>query len=145
MTSQDSTPGSANAATAGAEVSGHIAVDAPRTLAANQTLDPKLLGGNYLDATLMAESAEILLAPAPHELSDNVGVADLTIAGAAQTLDNVHWKNVTFIGTRLRFEGGSIDLQNVHFIHCTLGFPSDLRGAKLASAIALGQSTIDIQ
>jgi hypothetical protein len=123
-------------------IPGHISIGAPRALAGNQTLDPKMLGGNYLDATGMPESAEILLPPASRLMTDNIGVADLTISGAAQTLDNIRWKNVTFIGTRLRFDGGSIDLQNVHFVRCTFGFPSDARGAKLANAIALGQSSI---
>ncbi len=139
------TQGTTGASAAIRDIPGHIAIESPRALAADQTLDPKLLGGNYLDATLMADSAEILLPPSSRLMTDNVGIADLTISGAAQTLDNMHWKNVTFIGTRLRYEGGSIDLQNVHFIHCTFGFPSSLRGAKLANAIALGQSTITIE
>jgi hypothetical protein len=123
----------------------HISVGAPREIAAGQTLDPKSLGGNYLDATLMPDSSEILLPPSTRLVTDNVRVENLTIAGAAQTLDNVHWKNVTFIGTRLRFEDGLIDLQNVHFVRCTFGFISDVRGARLANAIALGQNSIMIQ
>ena len=144
MAGQDRLQGTAVAAS-GRSLPGHIAIDAPRSLAANQTLTPKMLGGNYLDATLMADSAEILLPPSSRMLTDNVGIADLTIAGAAQTLDNMHWKNVTFVGTRLQFGGGGIDLQNVHFIRCTFVFPPDLRGAILAKAIALGQSTITIE
>jgi hypothetical protein len=126
-------------------VAKRISIEAPREIAANQTLDPKSLGGNYLDGTLMPDSSEILLPPSTRSVTDNVRVENLTIAGAAQTLDNIHWKNVTFIGTRLRFESGSIDLQNVHFVRCTFGFPSDLRGAQLANAIALGQTSITIQ
>ena len=126
-------------------VAKHISIAAPREIAANQTLDPKTLGGRYLDATLMPDSSEILLPPSTRLVTDNIRVENLTIAGAAQTLDNIHWKNVTFIGTRLRFEGGSIDLQNVHFVRCTFGFPSDARGAQLANAIALGQTSITIE
>jgi hypothetical protein len=124
---------------------GHITIAAPREIAANQTLDTKTLGGNYLDATLMPDSSEILLPPSTRLVTDNVRVEDLMISGAAQTLDNIHWKSVLFIGTRLRFEGGSIDLQNVHFVRCTFGFPSDARGARLANAIVLGQTSITIQ
>ena len=142
---QEPGKGTEGAAPASRDIPGHIAIEGPRALAADQTLTPQMLGGNYLDATLMADSAEILLPPSSRLMADNVAIADLTISGAAQTLDNMHWKNVTFIGTRLRYEGGGIDLQNVHFIHCTFGFPSDLRGAKLANAIALGQSTITIE
>lgn len=93
----------------------------------------------------MAASAEILMPPSSATMADNVGVADLTISGASQLLDSIHWKHVTFIGTRLRYSGDGIDLQDVHFIHCTFGFPPTLRGAKLANAIALGQTTISIQ
>jgi hypothetical protein len=52
---------------------------------------------------------------------------------------------VTFIGARLRYEGGQISLQNVKFIRCRFGFNTDERGARLADAIALGQKSIEIQ
>jgi hypothetical protein len=126
-------------------IAGHVSIGAPREIVANTKVDPKLLGGNYLDATLMPDTSEILLPPSTRLATDNVRVENLTIAGAAQTLDNVHWKNVTFIGTRLRFEGGVLDLQNVHFVRCTFGFPSDAHGARLANAIALGQTSIAIE
>jgi hypothetical protein len=142
---QNSGQGTAGAAPASRDVPGHISIQSPRTLAANQTVTPQMLGGNYLDATLMADSSEILLPPSSRLMTDNVGISNLTISGAAQTLDNMHWSNVTFIGTRLRYEGGSLDLQNVHFIHCTFGFPSDQRGARLANTIALGQSSITFE
>jgi hypothetical protein len=49
------------------------------------------------------------------------------------------------VGTRLRYESGELDLQNVHFVRCRFGFSSDERGARLANAIALGQTSISIQ
>jgi hypothetical protein len=52
---------------------------------------------------------------------------------------------VTFIGTRLRYQGGEADLQNVHFVRCTFGFANGDRGARLATAIALGESSIAIR
>jgi hypothetical protein len=74
-----------------------------------------------------------------------VRVENLTIAGASQTLDGIHWRNITFIGTRLRYEDGQLDLQNVRFVHCTFGFPSDARGAQIANAIVQGQTSLTIQ
>jgi hypothetical protein len=142
---QNDEPGSASGTTSRRKVPGHVSIGAPREIAAGETANPKSLGGNFLDATLMPDSSEILLPPSTRLATDNVHVENLTIAGAAQTLDNVHWKNVTFVGTRLRFEGGVIDLQNVHFVRCTFGFPSDARGARLANAIALGQTSISIE
>ncbi len=122
-----------------------VRIAAPRSIAAHETLDPRSLGGNYLDATLIPGTAEVLLAPASRSLEDSIRVENVTIAGAAQTLDGIHWRNVTFIATRLRYESGDLDLQNVRFVRCRFGFPTDARGVRLANAIALGQSSITIQ
>ena len=118
---------------------------APRSVAAATDVTPAVFGADYVDATLMPDTAEILEPPSTRLFTDNVRVENLTFAGAAQTLDGIHWHNVTFIGTRLRYEGGEVDLQNVHFLHCTFGFTTDDRGARLANAIALGQSSIVIE
>jgi hypothetical protein len=118
-----------------------VAFAAPREVAANTTVNPALLGGGYIDATAMPSSAEVLLPPATRSFHDNVRVENVTIAGASQTLDAIHWLNVTFVGTRLRYEKGPLDLENVHFIGCTFGFPTDVHGSRLANAIALGQTS----
>lgn len=122
-----------------------VSIDAPRELAADSVLDPATLGGKYLDATFMPDTSEILLPPATRAFADNVRVENLTIAGAAQTLDGIHWRNVTFVGTHLRYESGELDLENVHFVNCRFGFPSDDGGARLANAIALGKTSITIE
>jgi hypothetical protein len=124
---------------------GHVSADGPRQLAANFLLDPASLGGRFLDASLMPDTSEILLPPETRKFADNVHVDNLTIAGASQTLDGIHWRNVTFIGTRLRYEDGQLDLQNVRFVHCTFGFPSDQRGAQIANAIIAGKTSLTIQ
>jgi hypothetical protein len=122
-----------------------VTIAAPRAVGADTTLNPAALGGNYIDATLMPESAEALLFPQTRLLSDNVRVEDLTMQGAAETLDGVHWHNVTFIGTRLRYEGGALDLQNVRFVRCNFGFATTTLGAQLADAIALGRTSFSGQ
>lgn len=122
-----------------------IRIAAPREIAADETLTPHSLGADYLDATLMPDTAEVLLPPASRSPLDDIRVENVTISGAAQTLDGIHWHNVTFIGTRLRYESGNLDLANVRFIRCRFGIPSDERGARLATALALGQSSITIQ
>lgn len=118
-----------------------LSIGAPREIDANQTLDPATLGGSYLDATLMPDTSEILLPPASRTFADHTRVENVTIEGAAQTLDGIRWHNVTFIGTRLRYEGGQLDLQNVQCVRCRFGFTTDDRGAHLATAIALGQTS----
>jgi hypothetical protein len=122
-----------------------VTIAAPRAVGADTTLNPAALGGNYIDATLMPESAEALLFPQTRLLSDNVRVENLTMQGAAETLDGVHWRNVTFIGTRLRYEGGALDLQNVRFVRCNFGFATTTLGAQLADAIALGHTSFSGQ
>jgi hypothetical protein len=126
-------------------IPGHVIFAAPRALIANELLDPAALHGNYIDATLMPDASEILLPPSTRVMVDGVRVDGLTLAGAAQTLDGMRWKNVTFIGTRLRYEGGEVSLQNVRFTNCTFGFSADERGARLADAIALGQRSFVMQ
>ena len=125
---------------------GIIHMSAPRELTASQTLGPKSFGGMVLDATPMPDTAEILLPPSSRAFADNIRVENLTIAGASQTLDGIRWRNVTFVGTRLRYEGGELDLQSVHFVRCRFGFTTDDRGARLATAIAstAGRSSITI-
>ena len=125
-------------------IAGALRIGAPRAVAANETVGPHTLGGDYLDATLMPDTSEVLLPPESRSFDDGVRVENLTISGASQTLDGIRWRNVTFIGTRLRYESGDLDLENVHFVRCRFGIPSDARGARLASALALGQSSITI-
>ncbi|HYL68813.1 MAG TPA: hypothetical protein VEX69_06585, partial [Candidatus Limnocylindria bacterium] len=122
-----------------------VAINSPRSLARDSTLDPTSFGGNFLDATMMASSAEILEPPFSRLFVDNVRVQNLTLAGAAQTLEGIHWNNVTFLGTRLRYQGGEVDLKNVHFVRCTFGFADGDRSARLATAIALDQLSIVIE
>jgi hypothetical protein len=130
---------------AGVEDAQAIVIVSPRAIASATTLNPAALGKTKLDATSMPDSAEILLPPHSRLFSDNVRVESLTLEGAAQTLDGIHWKNVVFIGTRLRYEGGEVDLQNVRFIRCTFGFATDLRGARLATAIASGRTSFVLE
>ena len=125
----------------GASEKNKVSLLTVRQLAANTKLNPASLGHNYLDARGMAESAEVLAPPATRSIRDNVLVEDLTIAGASQTLDGIRWHNVTFVGTRLLYAKGPLDLENVHFVNCTFAFPPDDRGARLADAIALGQTS----
>jgi hypothetical protein len=141
----DAQAGDPAASDADKALAGHMILRAPRAIAISSVLDSASLGGNFLDATNMPSAAEILEPPSSRLFADDVRVEDLTIAGATQTIDGIHWKNVTFIGTRLRYEGGEADLHNVRFIHCMFGFTTDERGGRIANAIALGQNTIVIE
>jgi hypothetical protein len=122
-----------------------VEIHAPRAVPVNVELNSKALGGKLVDASSMPESAEILEPPSTRAFGDNIRVDGVSFSGASQTLDGIRWKNVAFIGTRLRYEGGELSLQNVEFVRCTFGFNADERGARLAKAIALGQSSLVIE
>jgi hypothetical protein len=121
-----------------------VAIGTPREVAAGESIDPASFNGQILDATLMPDTAEILVPPSTRSFKDGVLVSNLAMEGAAQTLDGIHWRNVIFVGTRLRYQGGELDLQNVQFVRCRFGFVTDERGASLASAIAQGKTSITI-
>lgn len=123
----------------------HVSITSPRAMAASHTFDPESLGGKYLDATTMPDTVEILVPPSRRSFADFVRVDNLTIAGAAQTLDGIRWRDVTFIGTRVRYDAGDLDLQNVRFVRCRFVIPSDERGGRLANAVALGITSIKIE
>jgi hypothetical protein len=122
-----------------------VAIGAPQSVEADATVNPASMGGSYIDATLMPHTSELLEPPSSRLFADRVRVEGLTFAGATQTLDGIRFKNVTFIGTRLRFEGGQVELQNVRFVRCTFGFTTDARGARLANAVALGHTSLLIE
>lgn len=122
-----------------------VSIGAPQSVEAGALVDPASMGGSFVDATLMPHTSELLEPPSSRTFADKVRVENLTFAGATQTLDGMRFKNVTFIGTRLRFEGGQVELQNVHFVHCTFGFTTDARGARLANAVALGHTSLLIE
>ncbi|HYL46569.1 MAG TPA: hypothetical protein VEU52_06060 [Candidatus Limnocylindrales bacterium] len=125
--------------------SGQLIVGAPRSLPGNSKLDAASVGATLLDGTLMPSSSELLEPPFSRLAADGVYVEGLQIAGAAQTLDGIHWKNVTFIGTRLRYQGGETNLENVYFVRCTFGIVPTERGARLANMVALDQRSLVIQ
>ena len=55
--------------------------------------------------------------------SPDISFVDMTIKGGSLPLDDIHWPNVIFISTRIRYKGGAIDLQGVHFANCTFDIP----------------------
>lgn len=120
---------------------GHVSIAGPREMSANSLLNPGALGGDTLDATRLAATAEIVVPPARRSLEDNVAVEKLTIAGASQTLDGIRWTDVTFVGTRVKYAKGQLDMENVRFVNCTFDFPADAGGSRLSNAIALGQTS----
>jgi hypothetical protein len=117
----------------------------PKSVAARSVLDPKTLSASVLDATALPEEAEILIPPHSRLFVDDVRVSDLTLEGASQTLDGIHWQNVTFVHSRIRYEGGEMELKNVRFVNCTFGIELGEKGVRLADAIALEPVSLVIE
>ncbi len=120
-------------------------VIAPRHIPASTHLLPATFSSSILDASGLPEEAEILLPPHSRLFVENVWVEGLTLIGASQTIDGVHWKDATFANSRIRYEGGEVELKNVRFVNCTFGFVTNNRGARLSDAIALGPVSIVIE
>jgi hypothetical protein len=122
-----------------------VRVLTPKSVAARSVLDPKTLSTSVLDASALPEEAEILIPPHSRLFVDNVRVNDLTLEGASQTLDGIHWQNVTFVHSRIRYEGGEVELRNVRFVNCTFGIELSSKGVRLADAVALGPVSLVIE
>ncbi len=137
--------GQAEAAPQTSGTAKRVVFDSPRAILAKQSISGATFGGSYIDATVMPHTAEVFLPPATRAIEDGVRVTGLTIEGASQTLDGVTWKDVTFIGTRLRYEGGGTSLKDVKFVRCTFGFSEHEGGTKLVEAIARGEGTVSVK
>jgi hypothetical protein len=57
-----------------------------------------------------------------------------------QTLDDISWQNVLFIGMHIRYEGGPVELKNVTFVNCTFDAPNTTHGRQVVNYAALGPS-----
>jgi hypothetical protein len=83
----------------------------------------------------------------PHlkgKLSEKLYYSNGTITGGNQTLDGIHWQNATFIGTRIRYNGGEVELSNVQFVNCTFEAPPNDRGFQLVNYAALASKRLTI-
>jgi hypothetical protein len=121
---------------------GRVVFSAPRAVSAGAAVTAATIGGAWIDATRMPGTAEVLLPPSTRAREDGVRVSGLTIEGASQTLDGVAWKDVTFVGARLRYEGGAVNLKDVKFVKCRFGFVTDEGGEKLVEAVVRGDGDL---
>jgi hypothetical protein len=96
------------------------------------------ISGGYLDISAVPGDG-FIGAPTGHKLSlsDNIRFVGTFIGGGTQTIDGIHWINVTFIGTEIRYTGGELDLEHVTFAGCTFEAPANERGERFAEYVAL--------
>jgi hypothetical protein len=82
---------------------------------------PHLIDGMEIDLSLVTGNA--LELGDDKSLKRNVVVHNSRFDGGYQILDGIHWNDVYFVGTRIQYDGGEVDLRNVHFINCTFEVP----------------------
>lgn len=75
--------------------------------------------------------------PLQGKLSENVRIIGLIVVGASQTLDGIHWQDVVFVNTHIRYAGGEVELNNVRFVKCTFEIIQSNSGERLAQYVAL--------
>jgi hypothetical protein len=63
------------------------------------------------------------------------------LEGKSQTLDGAFWKDVTFVNTRIIYNGGPMVLQNVRFENCVFDMPYTLSADRFADMV-LAQTEI---
>jgi hypothetical protein len=80
--------------------------------------------------------------PFVRRLSDDIYIEDLTIKGGEQNLDGIHWNNVVFLNTLIKYDGDEVELHNVRFVNCVFDMPDSPRTARMANYAALHLSDL---
>jgi len=89
-----------------------------------------------VDGYGLPKGAEFLVPPS-QLLASDVWVEDLTLVGGTQTLDGIHWRDVMFIRSHIRYQGGELELRNARFVNCTFEIAKTGRGEDVARYITL--------
>jgi hypothetical protein len=101
----------------------------------------KIVGGSFDISDLSGDG----FAPGGHGIgNDPPALINVLVKGGRQTLDGFEWRNVTFVGTRISYKGGTVKLEGVRFVKCTFDLPPDPRGARLAQYVALTLPNLDL-
>jgi hypothetical protein len=96
------------------------------------------------DGSKLPQNEDYFRPPPTKKLSDNARVQGMTFVGASQTLDGIHWENVIFINTRIKYVGGEVELRKVLFVNCSFELPLDPRGERIANYVAQDFSAVSI-
>jgi len=100
--------------------------------------------GAVVDGSAIPSGTDLLQTSSGSLAKNSDSISGLTLDGVTQTLDGVEWKDVTFVNSRVRYRGGDLKLDNVHFVHCTFEVPESSRGAQLADYATLESGTLNI-
>ncbi len=100
--------------------------------------------GISYDATNVTEENFKLEPPNSEKRLSLIIITDAMVKGGHQTLDGLTWVNVVFIGTKIAYHGGPVQLVNVRFINCSFEAPPSSNSAKVADYVALWQAKLKV-
>jgi hypothetical protein len=100
--------------------------------------------GSVVDGSTLPSGTDVLEPASGSQAKNSNSISGLTLSGVTQTLDGIEWKNVTFVNSRIRYRGGDVRLDNVHFVHCTFEVPSNNRGSQMADYATLETGILTI-
>jgi hypothetical protein len=100
--------------------------------------------GGYFDASKVPGDFAVLAPGYKTGTGDECTFQGTIFSGGMETLDGIRWINVSFVGTRIRYNGGPLYLDHVTFIGCTFSAPDNDRGARFAEYAALLLPTLRI-
>jgi hypothetical protein len=72
-------------------------------------------------------------------------VEQAQVCGGYQILDNIVWRDVTFVGTRIIFKGGNVSMQNMHFVNCTFEILPGLPGNQVLEFASINPQEASIE
>lgn len=73
-----------------------------------------------------------------------VAVEQSLIEGGTHVLDGIIWTHDTFVGSHIRYRGGSLSLRSVLFVNCTFEVPDTPRGDRLVNLAILAAPELTI-
>jgi hypothetical protein len=74
---------------------------------------------DHIAIDLTASKGDGIKLEGNRELARNIVFMNDRIDGGTLVLDGIHWHDVYFVGTHIRYEGGELELNNVRFVNCT--------------------------
>jgi hypothetical protein len=106
---------------------------------ADSKIDPNTLNATTI---ILPPTVEAFQSPLIRRLSNGMSIEQINFKGGVQTLDGFAWKNVVFVNTLVKYEGGETQLQNVRFVNCTFQMDNTPRSSLIASYVSLGLSAL---
>ena len=70
------------------------------------------------------------------------GDAFLFVSNGKITLDGTDLKNIIFINMNIRYLGGPLRMNNVHFVNCTFDIPENQNGRQFAKVVLTEPSAV---